>query len=164
VAVVLFLLLATQAGCQQKEPERAVRRETPDTFLAGETDRTFLAVNNERVRCGVPPLARDRGLDQVASQHARDLAKMNTLSHTGQRGQGLEKRLEHLEWVWAAENLARNKGFEDSGAEAVRGWLASPRHAENMLRTDFTTSGMAVLRDGESGFVYFVQVFIVPMS
>lgn len=120
-------------------------------------------VNNERARMGLPPLVRSRDLDQVAYRHALDLIAMGKLSHTSSDGRQLQNRLVHLGWTWAGENLARNKGFDDPSAEAVRGWIASPRHRDNMFRPDFTHCGMVVVRDPESGFIYFVQVFMIPV-
>jgi uncharacterized protein YkwD len=109
-------------------------------------------------------LRRRADLDAVAYAHARDLVRMNRLSHTSSDGSQLEHRLARLDWEWAGENLARNKGFESPAGEAVRGWIASPRHFENMFRPDYSQSGMASLYDPDSGFVYFVQVFIIPAN
>lgn len=128
-----------------------------------EAQIAFDMVNDERARRGLPVLARRADIDEVAYAHARDLMRMNRLSHVSSDGRQLEHRLERLEWEWAGENLARNKGFESPAAEAVKGWIASPQHFENMFRADFTESGMAALYDPESGFTYLVQVFINPV-
>ena len=126
-------------------------------------DALFL-VNEERVNRGMQPLVRRTELDAVAYAHARDLVRMNELSHTSSDGRKLENRLDHLEWEWAGENLARNKGFEAPAREAVKGWIASPKHFENMFRPDFSQTGVAALYDPDSGFTYFVQVFVIPVQ
>lgn len=124
----------------------------------------FRLVNEARMRRRLPPLVRRQDLDAVAYAHARDLLRMNKLNHTSSNGNQLENRLARLDWIWAGENLARNKGFEAPAREAVRGWIASPRHFENMFRADFTQTGMAAVFDPNSGFTYFVQVFITPVT
>ncbi len=124
----------------------------------------FALVNNERARKGIQSLRRRSDLDAVAYAHARDLMRMNRLSHTSSDGRQLENRLARLDWEWAGENLARNKGFESPAHEAVKGWVASPKHYENMFRPDFSEAGMAALYDPDSGFTYFVQIFIIPVA
>ncbi len=123
----------------------------------------FNLVNRERTARGMPPLTRRADLDAAAYAHARDLIRMNRLSHVSSDGRRLENRLARLDWVWAGENLARNKGFSSPATEAVRGWIASPKHYENMFRPDFSQTGLAAIQDPDSGFTYFVQVFIIPM-
>ncbi|MCD8351739.1 MAG: CAP domain-containing protein [Planctomycetaceae bacterium] len=124
----------------------------------------FRLVNDERARRGMQILRRRADLDAVAYTHARDLMRMNKLDHTSSDGRQLEHRLAKLDWEWAGENLARNKGYASPAAEAVQGWIASPRHYENMFRPDYSQTGMAALYDPDSGFTYFVQVFIIPAS
>lgn len=123
----------------------------------------YRLVNDERARRGMQTLTRNQDLDAVAYAHARDLLRMNKLSHTSSDGRQLENRLARLDWEWAGENLARNKGYEFPAQEAVQGWIASPRHYENMFRSDFSQCGVAALYDPDSGFTYFVQVFIIPV-
>ena len=170
----VFCLLAF-SGCQVFTPA-----ESPSSSVAGresvsqrnigllpideqEARKAVAAVNLERTRVGLPPLTRRRDLDEVAYRHALDLIKMGRLSHISSDGRHLENRLSRLQWTWAGENLARNKGFEDPTAEAIRGWIASPRHRDNMFRPDFSHTGMSVVRDPETGFLYFAQVFLIPL-
>lgn len=123
----------------------------------------YRLVNDERSRRGMRTLSRNHDLDMVAYAHARDLLRMNKLSHTSSDGRQLENRLARLDWEWAGENLARNKGYEFPAKEAVKGWIDSPKHFENMFRADFSQCGIAALYDPDSGFTYFVQVFIIPV-
>lgn len=135
-------------------PERAER----------DAQEAYRLVNDERARRGMQTLRRRADLDAVAYTHARDLMRMNRLDHTSSDGRQLEHRLAKLDWEWAGENLARNKGYASPAAEAVQGWIASPRHYENMFRPDYSQTGMAALYDPDSGFTYFVQVFIIPAA
>jgi len=158
------------AGCMNAEPER--RTATRVSSVKGVTvtpiradvaaSETLHMVNDERARRGMVPLTRRANMDAVAMAHARDLIRMNKLSHTSSDGRKLEHRMARLSWTRAGENLARNKGFGSPPAEAVRGWIASPKHFDNMFRPDFSETGLAALYDPDSGFTYFVQVFAVP--
>ena len=166
-ALLLALSAAILCGCSRpggnsgraSSVRGVAARPVRDDAAAHEA---FRLVNEERRVRGLPGLVRDSGLDTVATRHARDQLRMNRLSHTGSDGGRLEDRLSGLDWIWAGENLARNKGFGSPPREAVRGWIASPRHYENMFRPDFTSAGMASLFDPASGFTYFVQVFMIP--
>ena len=122
----------------------------------------FRLVNEERAKRGMQTLNRRGDLDAAAYAHARDLIRMNQLSHVSSDGSQLENRLADLDWEWAGENLARNKGFDSPAREAVTGWIASPKHYENMFRADYSQAGMAALYDPDTGFTYFVQIFIIP--
>lgn len=132
------------------------------TRADGDAGLAYTLVNEERARRGMMMLLRRNDLDNVAMAHARDLMRMNRLSHTSSDGGNLERRLGSVNWIRAGENLARNKGFDSPATEAVRGWIASPQHYENMFRADYTHTGMAALYDPSTGFTYFVQVFIRP--
>ncbi len=174
---LLLPLLALTAGCMRGGDSMAyayMPEEGRDSSVKGvavkpiqnnrEAAEAYLLVNEERLRKGMQPLARRGDLDAVAYAHARDLARMNRLSHTSSDGRQLENRLARLDWEWAGENLARNKGFDLPAAEAVKGWIASPKHYENMFRPDYSQTGMAALYDPDTGFTYFVQVFIIPVN
>lgn len=155
------------AGCQEQTPEPRSSSVKGVAVTPQQTENAaveaFHLVNEERIRRGLVPLQRRRDLDAVAYAHALDLLGMNKLSHISSNGRHLEDRLASQQWVWAGENLARNKGFESPAAEAVRGWIASPRHYENMFRPNFSQAGMASIFDPDTGFTYFVQVFIIPV-
>ena len=62
-------------------------------------------------------------------------------------------------WSAIAENIAYNAGYDDPAAFAVERWLLSTKHRENILRDEFTHSGIGVARAAD-GRVYFTQVFV----
>ncbi len=162
--------LAALPGCMSGGDQRADRSSSVKgvSVTPVRSDRSareaFRLVNDERARRGMRTLSRRADLDAVATAHARDLMRMNRLSHSSSDGRQLENRLSRLDWEWAGENLARNKGYDSPAREAVKGWIESPKHYENMFRADFSETGMAALYDPESGFTYFVQVFITPVE
>lgn len=169
VLTVIAVVVLTLSGCFTS----GSGSYPPDSGVMGvavqpmqnnqEAAEAFRLVNEERARRGMQVLRRRQDLDQVAYAHARDLIGMNKLNHTSSDGRQLEHRLARLDWEWAGENLARNKGFDSPSHEAVKGWIASPKHFENMFRPDYSESGMASLFDPATGFTYFVQIFIIPV-
>ncbi|MDR2391006.1 MAG: CAP domain-containing protein [Planctomycetota bacterium] len=159
--------LAALAGCSGTPGSRASSVKGVSARLLQDDSAAYEAyrlVNEERRIRGLPDLVRRPELDRVAARHARDQLWMGRLSHTGSDGSRLESRLSSLDWIWAGENLARNKGYGSPTREAVRGWIDSPRHRDNMFRPDFTHTGVASIRDPDTGFTYFVQIFIIPTA
>jgi uncharacterized protein YkwD len=170
-ALVVVLCLSALSGCGLPGDDGDGGRDSSVRGVSVRPERSdrdaaeaFQLVNEERSLRGMRTLRRRTDLDAIAYAHARDLMRMNRLDHISSDGRQLEHRLANLDWEWAGENLARNKGYASPSAEAVKGWIASPRHYENMFRPDYSQSGMAALFDPDSGFTYFVQVFIIPAS
>jgi uncharacterized protein YkwD len=57
-----------------------------------------------------------------------------------------------------AENVAFDKGHRDPAAEAVRGWLASRGHRQN-IEGPYELTGVGVVSN-QNGEVYFTQIFV----
>lgn len=116
-------------------------------------------------RCGsrqfpaVAPLALESHLTAAARTQARDMAKHNTLDHTGSDGSSPDQRVSHAGYKWraAGENIASGPTTPE---EVMEGWLASPGHCENIMSPRFKEMGIAWVVDpkSESG-VYWAQVF-----
>jgi len=119
-------------------------------------------------RCGaqqfsaVPPLTLSSNLNDAAQVHARDLAKHNTLSHSGSDGSSPAERVARAGYRWrvVGENVASGP---TTAKEVMEGWLDSPGHCENLMSGRFTEMGIGYTVDAksESG-VYWSQVFATP--
>jgi len=57
-----------------------------------------------------------------------------------------------------AENVASNRGHRDPAGEAVRGWLESRAHREN-IDGSYNLTGIGVARNA-AGEVFFTQIFV----
>jgi uncharacterized protein YkwD len=57
-----------------------------------------------------------------------------------------------------AENVAFDQGHPDPPAAAVRGWLASCGHREN-IEGPYELTGVGVVSNAK-GEVYFTQIFV----
>jgi uncharacterized protein YkwD len=115
-------------------------------------------VNEYRVSRGLQPLALHPLVSEVATAHSRKMATGKVpFGHDG-----FEKRLktlrQSLPFSKAAENVGYNMGYPDPGSKAVKGWLHSPKHLEN-IQGDFNLTGIGVAKN-DKGEYYFTQIFL----
>lgn len=146
--------------------------EAPALENARATGQRVLTLVNEARskarRCGgksfaaAPPLKLVDKLNDAAREHAEDMAKHNTLSHSGSDGSTPAVRVTRERYTWrvVGENVASGPTSAD---EVVEGWLASPHHCENLMDPRYTDMGIAYTVDpkSESG-VYWAQEFALP--
>lgn len=116
-------------------------------------------VNAHRVRRHLRALVADTALTRIAREHSRDMAERRvSFGHDGfdDRVKEAERRFDFSE---IAENVALNDYDRGRTAlVAVRGWLGSPHHREN-IEGNFDRTGVGVARSGD-GTWYYTQVFI----
>jgi uncharacterized protein YkwD len=118
----------------------------------------FELVNRHRRARGLAPLTLDPRISRQARLHSADMAAGRMpLGHEGfdDRGQTLARM---IPWRRTAENVAFNQGHRDPAAEAVRGWLASRGHREN-IEGPYELTGVGVVSN-QAGEVYFTQIFV----
>ena len=115
-------------------------------------------VNRHRRAHGLAPLALDARISRQARLHSVAMAAGTTrLGH-----EGFENRVrvltETMPCQRSAENVASNHGYRAPASEAVRGWLASRTHREN-IEGPYDLTGVGVARNA-AGEVYFTQLFV----
>lgn len=117
------------------------------------------AVRGEHMR---PPLRTDADLARLAREYSCALLRRGALSHTDPDGKTVGDRVLSVgkKFLAVGENLARSTGPGDPLGAAIDAWMQSPGHRENILRPDFTDTGVGVCRDGTT--YYFTQVFLRP--
>jgi uncharacterized protein YkwD len=159
VLACLLVPIASAHG-QQAKPKESGRPadgvEPVDPTLAD-----LLAAHNKvRAEEKRPPLKLSARLTEAARSHARDMAEHDHLTHEGSDGSDAAKRIKRAGYVYRAmgENVA---GGEDTVAEAMRSWIESPPHRENILG-DFTEMGGAVAK-GRDGLSYWCVDFGQPI-
>jgi len=124
--------------------------------------RAFALINAQRQARGEAPLVWDAELTRVARLHSDNMAQQNFFDHTDPQGRNAAMRARATgvrDWSALAENIAYNSGYDDPAAFAVERWLLSAKHRANILRDEFTHSGIGVARAAD-GRVFFTQVFI----
>ena len=134
-----------------------VDRERPGSVL-GDVEWAFhQAINRHRAESGLPPLAFDNQLADLARAHSRDMASGAVAFGHG----GFDERWKALEgrrFRSFAENVATNNYSRDAAVQrAVTGLLNSPGHRKN-IDGQFSVTGVGVAVT-PSGEWYFTQLF-----
>ena len=120
-------------------------------FAAAQTpipDQLLSLSNDARTAEGLAPLQQDPGLARAARGHAEELAERRVMTHESEdparRTPSKRVGLAGVALVEVAENLAVIQG-EDVAGRAVRGWMDSPPHRENLMNGTYTHVGHAVV-------------------
>jgi Cysteine-rich secretory protein family len=121
--------------------------------------------NTQRTDNGLPALTLSPLLTEAAQDKANDEAAKGYFSHVSPDGT--------LPWYWfklvgynysfAGENLAVN--FNDS-SDVVNAWMASPTHRANILKQEYTETGIGMATGTYQGqaTIFVVQFFAQPES
>lgn len=155
---------------------------TLKTFLAGlmlaglvmdnlaiaqnETESQIITLtNNCRVKNGRDRLTVNPVLQQVASLHAQNMARLDKYGDTDKNGhilfgKNFENRVADAGYTnrLLSENVAAYRGEADPGSRAITQWTNSPGHLAHILAAEATEFGVGAAQ-GQSGKWYFVQVF-----
>ena len=114
------------------------------------TRTAILCLHNlERGRQGLPPLARNRGLELAAQRHSEDMAARKYFAHETPDGVDPQGRIAAIGYTnrLTGENLYFGSGFEATPVRALRGWMESRGHRANVLRPEFSELGIGVAYD-----------------
>jgi len=139
--------------------------------LSTEEQAMLDAVNATRAQarvCGssgsfpaVPSLAWSCPLKAAALGHSTDMASNNFFSHTDSNGSSVGIRATGAGYSWTAigENIAAGTSYSAVGA-VVQGWIDSPGHCANLMRSSYKELGAAKVSNPSSTYkVYWTQVF-----
>jgi hypothetical protein len=140
---VIFLISAAVATCAQQQIEPASEQEI------------VRLVNAERTKAGLDPLTVDSRLTDIARQHSQLMLSRKTLSHQLSGEGDVRQRVisSGVRFDMSGENVA----YDRDAASAHRSLMNSPPHRANILRPEFTTIGVGVVRIGDS--IYVTQDF-----
>lgn len=120
----------------------------------------FERMNDARSAEGIPALAWDDALAEVAVARGESLIRDQYFDHYGPDGSSAFSELSArgIAYRLAGENLARNNyGGATTVAVAFEALMASPGHRANILEPRFSRAGVAVVRDGR--YWLYVTVF-----
>ncbi|MEY3825466.1 MAG: hypothetical protein RLZZ148_278 [Cyanobacteriota bacterium] len=165
-AIFVLGLLMGLTGCYSLKPPSIpiLAPSLPPIAFANETQLAqieqtiYKEINQYRQSRRLPPLKLHRQISQQARLHSQHMASQVTpFGH-----QGFSERAETIGLVLPyqniAENVAINQGYQDPATVAVKGWLESPGHLQN-IQGNFNLTGIGVSQDGE-GKYYFTQIFL----
>lgn len=123
--------------------------------LASFADEVFRLTNVERINAGLPVLNTRSELTLVADVRANEIIRHFSHDRPDGREFFTVFQDENVSYYAAGENLAAG---QRTPAEVVRGWMDSPDHRENILRSEFGCLGVAVTMDN-NGRLYWTQLF-----
>lgn len=130
---------------------------------------TLCLVNAERVKRDRTALDADSRLAEAARAKAADMVDKRYFAHTGPDGRGVRDWVDETDYLDGARQigLGENLGWaSERGATPLRlvqGWMNSPGHRQNILRTEWVDSGIGVVlgapREEGGGGATYVQMF-----
>ena len=122
----------------------------------------FSLVNNERSKKRLPNLDWDDDLARLARRFSQQMARQNFFSHHDGEGKSLADRINSAKikgWSKIGENLFYCEGVNNFDTLAVKGWMKSPGHRQNILDNSWTSTGIGIA-ESRDGRIYITQVFI----
>ena len=140
-------------GTYEKAPNGALAdRDYSGTRLDAERARDL--INAYRKENGLKPLKLSTALTEAAKNHSRDLAKWDRISHYGSDGSNPWDRVKRAGYnaKLAAENVGTGQVTID---EVMKGWQTSPGHNKNLLLSDASDMGIALVQDNKTEFKTF---------
>jgi uncharacterized protein YkwD len=137
-------------------------KEAPPVALLDLESQMWEGINGERANAGLPPLAIDGRLEDLARERSNDMMTRGYFSHTTPEGKMVFDFLDArgIYSPYAGENLARTNAEASQAVPlALSGFLNSPGHRKNLLNSHYTYLGIGEATSPE-GMKYFTLIFI----
>jgi uncharacterized protein YkwD len=129
--------------------------------LSREEQELMDLVNAERKKHDLAPLRPNPTLFRVAREHSANMARQGKMAHVLDGKNPYERvKASGYKYRFAGENVGRG---DVPLAEVVQGWMDSKVHRDNILRKEFTETGLGAVSDGKE-LVYYTQVFATPQK
>jgi len=143
----------------EEEPEGPPPGSPVKGKAAEYADRVVELVNEERAKAGCGALRVDAKATEAAQFHADDMAARDYYEHTSPDGKSAGDRLDAAGYAWSGwgENIHKSP---TSPEQAMRDWMDSPGHRDNILNCDYEHLGVGV--NLASNGPFWVQVFGIP--
>jgi uncharacterized protein YkwD len=158
-SLILFCTVVLALSAQEKKEEQKNDDKKDQLKITKEEQAIIDLTNAERKKGDAMSLTPNAQLMTAARLHAANMAKQDKLEHVLDEMDVADRVKEagYL-FVTTGENIAWNQA---TPKEAVKAWMDSPGHKENMMNPDFTEIGVAVMKN-KKGQRYWVQVFGAP--
>jgi uncharacterized protein YkwD len=117
-------------------------------------------INEIRQKEGLTELQANPRLAEVARRYSQQMAEQDFFSHTSPTGETPAQRVRSagITYRMVGENLFTSTNIPQPVNAAVEGWMDSPGHRENILRSQYRETGIGVWRDGQT--YYVTQLFL----
>lgn len=128
-----------------------------ETELERMAREVLYLTNQEREKNGLNPLVWDNSLAAAAAAHCSDMIERGFFHHNNPDGKTPFDRLKeaNIDYWLAGENIAAG---QQSPEDAVKDWMNSRTHRQNILNPSFKSLGVSVMKGGEHK-IYWVQDF-----
>jgi len=183
ITLTLISLLFIACGAETTSPKTFNNSESYEVAEKTTQDEILKAINKARsiardckdgngLVSDAPALTWNTELYAAAYEHSYDLAQSDTFSHYGSgtesdiTGSNNNKESYFNERIKAngytsyrtiGENIA---GGQETIQEAVKAWLASPKHCTNIMNPEFKEVGVAIVSNHDSEYgIYWTQNF-----
>ena len=134
---------------------------SPKVNIASVEQNSFTLVNKERsVVPTTDELTRSELVARVAREYSEQMRDQGFFAHASPDGKELEHRLRSagVQFMSAAENLARVTTHADPATFAHTILMQQPYHRENILGPDYKLLGVGAAKEGDT--VWITQIFI----
>lgn len=127
---------------------------------AGMEEQIWQQINTIRQQQGLSELRYNDNLASVARKYSQKMADRNFFSHTSPDGDSVADRVRAAKiFYWmVGENLFRSSNIPQPVPAAVEGWMNSPGHRANILRSEYRETGIGLWRVGNSYWI--TQIFL----
>ena len=157
VAALLLAVFAVVGATATAAPSATARSERQLRTL---NHQLAAAINTFRRAHGLVPLRVSVGLNASARQHSVEMGEDGYFDHPSADGTVFWKRIKRFygprirpgTWFVGENLLWQAPGM--TAKAAVRAWLRSPEHRENLLRRSFRDVGIAAVRANAAPGVY----------
>ena len=123
-------------------------RKADNSLRAVELD-VVARINAQRGARGLRPLRISRGLDAAAAYHSREMGVQGFFEHESLNGAPFWKRIERFypmgRGSWSVGENILWETPDTSAASAVRAWMASPLHRQNILAPEWREIGIGAV-------------------
>lgn len=111
----------------------------------------------------VTPLSWNSLLEQAALDHSKDMGANDLFSHIGSNGSSPGDRLLTAGYDWSSygENIAAGTIYPDE-AKVVQGWIDSPGHCKNIMKSDVIELGVALAKVDQNHQFYWTMLVGLP--
>lgn len=160
LTIYLIIALSVSLGVKQVQKNGDVLGYATDISI----QKLFDLTNKERKNANLQPLQYNEKLAEAAKSKAENMFSKNYWSHYGPAGETPWEFIlsSGYQYEYAGENLAKNFLFSDGVVEA---WMNSETHKENLLRSEYSDIGFAVVNGVLNGeeTTLVVQMFGKPL-
>jgi uncharacterized protein YkwD len=141
----------------------AQEKKAPAKLSLTKEEQAVLDLTNAaRAKEKLPPLKPNALLFEAARAHSRNMAKQEKLAHDLDDKTPFDRvKATGYAYSHVGENIAAGQGLTAKGA--LKMWMGSQGHRENILRKEYEEIGIGVARTAK-GDIYYTQVFGTPLK